>query len=269
MERDFRLGVALVPLLVLVPVVLVLGAPPAAAAPQSLGLIARADPVTLQCERGECGVELTAFCVERFRASPEPGTPYYLHDPATVAIDGVRRDGTTVRLELADLLTVTTERGHSAVRISVPSDVLERFGLASLRVSVGRNATLIPKAVPGDRNPQTEIDILLAAGPLRSAAAVIVDNGGARVDATRLVASVINALPRRGRADDAERDSVWQAVSPPAGTPGYSLARAGFERCKTTTLGGMQSLRQCLGSIHDSLIGELNTRYWYALEVGS
>ncbi|MFQ5959420.1 MAG: hypothetical protein ACE5LF_08645, partial [Alphaproteobacteria bacterium] len=156
MSRRFRLSALLVPLLV------VLGASPAAAAPQSLGLIARAEPLTLQCERGECGAEFTAFCVERFRRSPEPGTAYYLHDPDTVAFDGVRHDGTTVRLEVAELLTITTERGHSAVRMSVPASVLERFDLASVRVSVGRNATLIPEPVPDDPNPQTEVDILLA-----------------------------------------------------------------------------------------------------------
>jgi len=29
------------------------------------------------------------------------------------------------------------------------------------------------------------------------------------------------------------------------------------------------SLRQCLGSQHDTFIGKLNTKYWRAIEVGS
>ena len=262
MERGFRLYVALVSLLVL-------GVSQAAAAPQILGVIASAEPVTLQCERGECGAEFTAFCVERYRKSPDPGTAYYVHDPDTIAFVGVRRHGATVDLDLAGLLAITTERGYSAVRMSLPESVLERFDLASVRVRVGANVTLIPEPVPGDPNPQTELDVLLASGPLRTVAAVIVDRGGERVDAARVVSQLANALPRRGRASGAARDRVWQAVSPPAGTPGYSLAREGFERCQSITLAGMQSLRQCLGSLHDSLIGELNTRYWHALELGS
>ena len=262
MERGFWSCVAIVPLLVP-------GVSQAAAAPQILGVIASAEPVTLQCERGECGAEFTAFCIERYRKSPERGTAYYVHDPDTLAFDGVRRDGATVRLDLAGLLTITTERGYSAVRMSLPESVLERFDLASVRVRVGGDVTLIPDPVPGDPNPQTELDILLASGPLRTAAAVIVDRGGERADAARVVAHVINALPRRGRASGAARDRVWQAVSPPAAAPGYSLAREGFERCQSITLAGMQSLRQCLGSLHDTLIGELNTRYWHALELGS
>ncbi len=262
MGWSFRLSAALAPFVLL-------GASQAAAAPQSIGLIARADPVTLQCERGECGAEFTAFCVERFRPSPAPRTAYYLHDPDTVAIEGVRHDGTTVALKVAELLTITTERGHSAVRMSVPESVFDRYDLAAIHVSVGRNVTLIPEPVAGDRNPQTEVDILLAAGPLRAAAAVVMDNGGERIDAARIMVGVINALPRRGRASDAARDRVWQVAAPAAETSGYALARGGFERCRSATLGGMQSLRQCLGSMHDSFVGELNTRYWHALEVGS
>ncbi len=246
-----------------------LGASQAAAAPQAIGLIARADPVTLQCERGECGVELTAFCVERYRGSPEPDTAYYLHDLDSVAIEGVRRDGTTIDLDIAELFTVTTERGHSAVRMSIPASVLERFDVASLRMSVSRTATLIPVAVPGDPNPMTDVDILLASGPLRTAAAVIVDNGGERIDAARITASVINRLPRHGRASEAQRDGAWQAGARSAGASGHDLARKGFDRCHAMTRSGMQSLRQCLGSIHDSFVGELNTSYWQALEIGS
>lgn len=266
MVKISRLSTALSSLLLLGTA---LGASQAAAAPQALGLIARADPVTLQCERGECGVELTAFCVERYRTSPQPGTAYYLHDPDTVAIEGVRHDGTTIALDIAELFTITTERGHSAVRMSVPSTVLERFDVAAVRVSVKQTATLIPDPVPGDPNPQTDVDILLAAGPLRTAATAILDNGGERIDAARITSSVINLLPRHGRASDAERGGVWQAGSPPARAPGYDLARQAFDHCSIMTRSGMQSLRQCLGSKHDSFVGELNTRYWHALEIGS
>ncbi|MFQ5784713.1 MAG: hypothetical protein ACE5H8_07800 [Alphaproteobacteria bacterium] len=252
-----------------VPLLLVVsGAFPAAAAPQILGVIASIEPVTLQCERGECGAEFTAYCLEQHRRSPAQGTAYDLYDPDSLVVEGTRRDGAIIRLT-AGLVTIVTERGNSAIRMSVPEPVLRRFDLASVRISVGERVTLIPKPVADDPQPHSETDIALAAGPLRSAAAVIVDNGGERVDAARLTERAINALPRRGRASDAERKRVWRTIAPETGKPGFALAREGYDRCYTVTRAGMQSLRQCLGSVHDSLIGKLNTKYWHAIEAGS
>lgn len=263
MGRSSRLSAALAPLL------LMLGASQVAAAPQILAVIASAEPVTLQCERGECRAEFTVYCIEKLRSSPLPGTAYRIHDPNTLVLDGVRRDGSTIRLAGSELLTITTERGHTAVRMSLPRGVLKQFDLASVRVSVGEGASLIPQPIAGDRWPHSEIDIMLATGPLRTAAAAIVDNGGAQVEATRVTLRLINALPRAGRATQTERDQAWARFAPPAGADGRALAKVGFERCSVTTNSGLMSLRQCLGSLHDSLIGELNTQYWKSIETGS
>ncbi len=275
MGRSSRLSAALAPLL------LMLGASQVAAAPQILAVIASAEPVTLQCERGECGAEFTAYCIEKARSSPLVGTAYRIHDPNTLVLDGVRRDGSTVRLAGSELLTITTERGHTAVRMSLPSRVLRQFDLASVRVSVGEGASLIPRPIAGDRWPHSEMDITRATGPLRAAAAAIVDHGGARAEAARVTLRLVNALPLAGRATQSERDLAWARFAPPAGadgraltsgralTNGRALAKAGFENCSVTTHSGLMSLRQCLGSWHDSLIGKLNTEYWESLETGS
>ena len=263
MAGSFRFGALLVTLS------WVLGASQAAAAPQILAVIASAEPVTLQCEGGECGAEFTVYCIEQRRPSPEPGTPYYIHDPSTLTLDGLRRDGTTVVLAGAELLSITTERGHTAIRMSLPESVIERFDLVSVSVSVGARASLIPEPVAGDSRPHSEIDIFLATGPLRSAAAAVVDDGAERVDAARLTARMINALPRRGHAGRDQRERLWSSLAPPAGAPGRALAQAGFERCSAATFGGMMTLRQCLGSQHDTFIGELNSKYWRAIEIGS
>ncbi len=74
MGRISRLGAVLVPLSWAVPLLWALGASQAAAAPQILAVIASVEPVTLQCERGECGAEFTVYCIEQRRSSPEPGT---------------------------------------------------------------------------------------------------------------------------------------------------------------------------------------------------
>ncbi len=263
MGRRSRLSAALAPLL------FILGASQVAAAPQILAVIASAEPVTLQCERGECRAEFTVYCIEKLRSSPLPGTVYSFHDPSTLVLDGVRREGSTIRLAGSELLTITTERGHTAVRMSLPSRVLRQFDLASVRVSVGAGASLIPQPIAGDRWPHTEIDIMLATGALRTAAAAIVDNGGAQLEAARVTLRLVNALPRAGRATQSERDQAWARFAPPAGVDGRALAKAGFENCSVTTNSGMMSLRQCLGSLHDTLIGGLNTQYWQSIETGS
>ena len=270
-----RLSAALAPLM------LMLGASQVAAAPQILAVIASVEPVTMQCEFGECRAEFTVYCIEKVRSSPLPGTAYLIHDPNSLTLDGVRRDGSTLRLAGSELLTITAERGHTAVRMSLPSRLLRQFDLASVQVSIGEGASLIPQPIAGDRWPHSEMDITLATGPLRSAAAAIVDNGGAQMEAARVTLRMVNGLPRAGRATQTERDEAWLRFAPPAGgdgralsngrafTGGRALAKAGFERCSVTTNGGMMSLRQCLGSLHDTLIGKLNTKYWDSNETGS
>ena len=262
MDSRVRLSAALAPLLVL-------GASQAAAAPQILSVIANAEPVTLQCVRGECSAEFTVYCIEQRRTSPEPGTAYYIHDPRSLVVDGIGPDGTKVEFAGAELLSITTERGHSAVRMSLPESVLRQFGLASVSVSIGESASLVPVPIPDDPRPHTAVDIALATGPMRRAAAAIVDNGGERVHAAQATARVINALPRGGRASDAQRGQIWESAGPAPDASGYGIVRAGFERCYSSTRGGMMSLRQCLSSLHDSLIGKLNSEYWRSIEVGS
>lgn len=264
---------------VFAPLFLMLGASQVAAAPQILAVIASLEPVTLQCERGECRAEFTVYCIEKIRSSPLPGTAYNIHDPNSLVLDGVRPDGSTIRLAGADLITITAERGHAAVRMSLPSMVLREFGLASVQVSIGEGASLIPQPIAGDRWPHSEMDITLATGPLRAAAAVIVDNGGMQMEATRVTLRMINGLPRAGRATQTERDEAWQRFALLAGgdasssdrdlLSGRALAKAGFDRCSAITNGGMTSLRQCLGSLHDTYIGKLNTEYWESIETGS
>ena len=194
---------------------------------------------------------------------------HYIHDTATVTLEGVREDGTVVALDVADLLTVSTERGHSAIRMSVSKNILREFDVAAVRLSIGDNATLVPEAVVGDRRPHTEADIALAAGPLSAVAKKVMAGGFAKIDAARVTASLINALPARGRTTETVRAAVWREVSPDSGTPGYELAREGFERCYDATYIGMSSLRQCLGSVHDKFISELNVNYWQSMDTGS
>lgn len=241
----------------------------ASAEPQILGLIASLQPVSLQCERRQCGAEFTSYCIEQHRKPPILGTVYYIHDPETLIVEGVREDGETVRFPAPGLLHIASARGRSAIRMSVPANFLKENGLTSVRVTVGELATLIPKPNPNARRPHTEFDIARATGPRRNVAATIIDHGGERVAAARQTARLINALPRNGRASEAQRDRVWRSVELSLNAPGYALVEAGFDTCYGVTLSGMMSLRQCLGSLHDRLISKLNIDYWRAVGAGS
>lgn len=241
----------------------------ASAEPQILGLIASLEPISLQCERGQCGAEFTSYCIEQNRKPPIQGTVYYIHDPKTLIVEGVREDGLTVRFQASGLLEIASARGRSAVRMSVPVSFLKENQLASVQVTVGERATLIPLANPNARTPHTQFDIAQATGPLRVVAASIIDRGGERVDAARQTAQLINALPLRGRASEAQRDEVWGGVELASNVSGYAMVETGFERCYRITLSGMMTLRQCLSSLHDRLISQLNVEYWKAVEAGS
>ncbi len=242
----------------------------ASAAPQMLGVIATLEPVPLICARGVCSAEFTAFCLQERRASPARGTAYAAHDPRRIILTGVKKGtGKTVRLAAADALGIAAERGHSAVRMSVQVDVLRRHNLAALSVEVAEGVTLVPVPVAGDSRAYTEADIEIAAGPLRQAAAAIIDAGGAAVEAARVTAKLANALPGMGRAAPEERDGVWsRVVGATAGGAGQAKARRAYERCRVVTEAGMMTLRQCLGSAHDTFIGGLNNDYWRAIKLG-
>lgn len=262
MSRPWHYAVALITFSLM-------GFSPASAEPQILGLIASLEPISLQCERGQCSAEFTSYCIEQNRRPPILGTVYNIYDPATLIVEGVREDGQTFRIQAPGPLAIASARGRSAVSMSVPASYLKANQLASLRVTVGERATLIPLADPHARTPHTEFDIAMATGPLREVAAAIIDRGGERVDAARYASRLINALPRGGRASEAKRDGVWQSVELPSESPGYTLVEAGFERCYEITRSGLMSLRQCLGSLHDRMISTLNVDYWKAVATGS
>ena len=194
---------------------------------------------------------------------------YESHDAEPWLVEVVREDGETVRFQASGLCDIASARGRSAVRISVPARFLTDNGLASVRVTVGELATLIPEPNPTAYWVHTGYDIAVAAGPLRNAAAAIIDRGGARTGAALLTARLINALPRAGRASEARRDQGWSRVGLWPESSGYELVETGFDQCYRVTRSGLMSLRQCLGSLHDRWISKLNVDYWEAADAGS
>ncbi len=176
--------------------------PGAVAAPQALLLVAMGDDLQLVCERGECAAEVSTICLQLERADPLLGTPYaVIEDPEeepraepALTLVGHTADGSEVTLPVAGNLAITAERGHSAVKLSVPRAVLQTFGLTSLTVRLARHVALASEVADGDPM-QTEAELALARGPLRRVAEQVLTSRGEQVAAARVVRDVLNALP--------------------------------------------------------------------------
>ena len=102
----------------------------AAAAPQSLLVASRGD-VPLLCEAGECAADITTICLQRDRDMPRRGTVYDIVAEADaerpLRIVGLLADGGEVELAAsAAPVSIAAERGHLAVKLSVPATVIDR-----------------------------------------------------------------------------------------------------------------------------------------------
>ncbi len=257
----------------------------AAAAPQALLLAGAGSELQLYCEGGECAAEAGTICLQPERDNPDRGTAYTIPGggPGTgdgLSLIGHSPDGREVALPVELGLRVTAERGHTAVKLSVPQALMDRFGLSRMTVRMSRNVVLAPSPVAGDPHPQTEADLSLAQGTLRPVAEKMLDRHEARVAAARIIRDVINALPRERRTNDAEREAAWrralgaEAAGGSDEIPDGALdhARDSFATCGSITGSPNWSsyrFRSCLGEMHDHLFGTVNTDYRKALHYGS
>ncbi len=241
---------------------------PAAAAPQILALMAANEAVPLNCQTGECSAEFSAICLQEWRPSPASGRRYLVHGGEGIRVVAQLRRGGSIELP-AEALTITTMRGHSAIKMALSGEYLYRRGIAEVAVTIGANVSLVPEAVAGDSKPQTAQDIAVATGPLRLAAERLRDQGDSHVAASAVLNRLVNALPPRGRTTEARRSGVWGKTMGQSTPPGADLARKTLESCQQQTMGGYTSLRQCLGSYHDIFMGRLNNDYWTAIKTGS
>jgi hypothetical protein len=248
---------------------------PALGAPQMMGLVANNSAVPLQCERGECFAELTAFCLQPLRSSPIRGTPYRLHDNTSLVATATTKDGRTIELDPGRDLRFKAERSHVAVRVSLSAREMFRLELKKVHITVARNATLVPVAVSGDRIPLQPDEIAAAAGRLRAFGSDYVDREQQWMPVARMANRLINALPPGGRVSQQQRRALWaKTIRPddftttPAGT-GQRL-HVIYDDCQQAVATARRpSLRRCLESKHDSMVGALNNQYWHAIKLGS
>jgi len=244
---------------------------------QVLALIAHPDGVMLQCADGTCSADLSAFCLQKGRATPTHGVRYRLLQPEKLELVGQTDAGETIRVAGSADWLIRAERDQVAVRITVPDRLLAAHGLTRAAVTVATNATLMPVAADG--NSQGGVDDP-AITLLREAGNRLVDQDRSRMGAVRTLARLASELPpTTGAPTDRVAHMPYQrllqtAVSP-AATAALSeaerrLARGTLDICRTNTdLGAYHSLRQCLEVQHDSILWTLNVDYWLAFDRGS
>ncbi len=245
------------------------------AAYQMLGLIASNEAVPLDCRNGECAAEISAFCLQPTRGSPPRGVAYRPVGGDGITIIATMTDGRRVEFPAGDELRITAQRGHVAVRVSLAVDKLAALGATSVAVRVGANVSLLARPIVGDPDPQTPWEIAAATGPLRRIGTRLLDSARDTVVAARMTNDLINRLPARGRIEPEARQSLWrdaeQTWARQRGVTEGARARAlgAYERCRDTAWGVYFTMRQCLGSMHDTIMGGLNNAYWDAIKVGS
>jgi hypothetical protein len=244
------------------------------AAPQILGLTAFNEAIPLTCADGACTVELTTFCLQRRRDDPEPGTAYTVHDPESVRLILTAADGTRSEVAATGLVSIVTKRGFTAAEARVDASALTRLGAVAAAITVSDGATLIPVPVAGDPDPISAQELAYATGPLRLTAGHWLEGRDAKPSAIRLINRVLNATPPRGRMANNERHGIWDRVN---GTESRDAADAGvvramdiLEACQfRVDVGRYFNLRNCLEVKQDSLMLDMNTRYWSRVDLGS
>lgn len=241
----------------------------AQAAPQVLAALPTETGVEFVCSNGVCQAELSTYCLQRQRPSPNFGQAYVPAAPEhfTLVLEG--DDGRTLELAAGEHAAFVESRGFMAVSALIEEPRLNRLGSLKARVRVAEGAALLPVPEAGDPDPLTEEEIAYATKSLRKLGEQIVDNKPA-ARAAQLLARVAGALPAAGSVTAEGTAPVWQRAIeeeiPSLGGLGaetLSRAKLEFERCRESGwAASYPGLRQCLDYRHDDLIRGLNVDYW-------
>ncbi len=260
----------------------------ATAAPQAL-LVASKGDVPLLCEAGECAADITTICLQRDREMPRKGTVYDILTETDVErplrIVGLLADGGEMELAAsAAPVSIAAERGHLAVKVSVPASVIDRFRLSQLIARVSGPVVLAPRPESGDENPQTETDLAQAQDTLRPVAEEVIAAHPAKMAVAAVLHEAVNALPRLRTTTPADHQAAWRhaaaRVSGAGAEAAIEQARNAFRACSSVSLGSDRkpneaptwekfTFRDCLGTMHNGAVNPVNETYWKSLYPGS
>ena len=248
----------------------------ALAAPQALALLKTGGPVALTCAGGVCKAEFSTYCLQQERDLPGAGVPYEVARNGPVRLILTGADGAIRALPAAAHVRITAARSsHTAVVIEMPHAALAALGATRAAIDVGSRVTLTPVPVAGDDNPQSDQDQRIAAGPLRTLGAKIVDPAGPAVATVRVLNRLVNALPDVIEIDRTAGDRMLRqaldggfAKAPPTQVTQASKAFAACWNTRHIEVGAY-SVRNCLQRRHDGLMWDQVKRYWKAAGAGS
>ncbi len=181
----------------------------AGAAPQVLALLPTEKPIEMACNATQCSVELSAYCLTKWRDPPTRGMTYLAPARSGLAVVVTAKDGTSKRIPVNAKMRFRTIAGEYAVRMSLPAAMVERFKGARFAVSVSRDVSLLPQPSDTDPDKLSAGEISSATGPLRRMARTV-EEGIRKDDAAtvRTLAHAINAAQRGQTLIAAKNDAT-------------------------------------------------------------
>lgn len=240
---------------------LLLAVAPAQAAPQILGVMANAGPVTLLCIKDECSAVIGTFCLQRERDIPRYGAPYRAANGEQLTLIVETAAGEVRRLPGQDWLSFAGYDGYTTARMILPRAALAELGGGAVAVTIGPGVSLVPVAQVGDANPQSPDEISSATGALRIAAGRYLDRPTIQADAARLIMALINGVPESRTIRD-DFSGLWQRAITEDLTSGIvtgavPLAERAYRRCDQEL-----NPRGCLLDRHRELMIPDNRQFW-------
>jgi hypothetical protein len=234
------------------------------ASPQILALLSTDGPVPLYCHGAVCSAELSAFCLERHRATPESGTLYQAAPNARLVLVVTAADGSVREIDARAHAQFSSVREMTAVRITVDRSALGDAARVSIRS--GSETSLLPVHLARYGKPRLPDDIAHVTGPVRASAEGVDRSTAAGV--ARDLARALDAL----RYED-EKAALWAAGAANHVVRGC-VARVADEKKRRSEIVGVlghwtgrgivgePSLKSCLEEAHASLMTTLNIRFW-------
>jgi hypothetical protein len=249
----------------LVLAVLGFAAVPAQASPQILALLSTDGAVPLDCAGALCTAELSAFCLEEMRATPEPGTRYRAAAGSGVVLVVTGSDGQLREIEGTAHATFASLRDMTAVRVVVNRRDLGDAARVSIRA--GASAALLPEISPRHGAAHSDAEVAHATGPLRATAAAIVD-ASAGAEIARGLSRALNFV---ASGDEAAALRLGGAAAPIVRACTARLAEHAARRRDVVGIYGYwtgrgivgtPTIRTCLEGAHGTLMTGLNRRFW-------
>ena len=241
---------------------------------QALALVESHGPVQLVCHGRDCWAEFSSFCLQEDRRSQNPDTRFELASKQDIQLIGERADGSQVILAPEKELQFSAYRTHVAVRVGLARSRLNELDLEKVTLTIGQKVALLP--MPTAAEPAIgAAEVAYITSSLRPTGKRIVDSDNKRMATARLINRMINALPPGGRVARAVRDGLWAATMTPAklasvSTASRELMTSIYQHClHGANYAQHSSMRGCLESKHDTLLGDLNMDYWAAVKKGS